>query len=395
MEALNQQLVRAAPSPKSPARFRYLPALPTLWPGMLAAEGPVALPFPFNAEGVRYYYFARNAVWTAVKLLRLSEREILVPAYHHGVEVEALLDAGALPRFYPIGPRLALDPAEVIARMGPKTAAVYVIHYLGFPQPLDALLEACRVRGIPLIEDCALSLLSKDGDVPLGSRGDVSLFCLYKTLPVPNGGALVVNGQLPRGLPRTSSPGWPSTASHLVSSLLSNLRLRGGRAGQWLSSLLRLLGHAAAGGLETGRVPTGTQHFDRGACRLGMSPISSRILANQHCGRIVEVRRRNFFFLLGRLRDLAPPLVSELPAGVCPLFYPLLVERKDLFRRRLASRGIEAIDFWRTGHPLVRAGEFPEVDRLREQLVELPIHQDFDPAAMEFMALAVREALHG
>jgi dTDP-4-amino-4,6-dideoxygalactose transaminase len=39
----------------------------------------------------------------------------------------------------------------------------------------------------------------------------------------------------------------------------------------------------------------------------------------------------------------------------------------------------------------VREGEFPEVDRLRETVLELPIHQDLTPADAEHVATCVTE----
>ncbi|HUB07755.1 MAG TPA: DegT/DnrJ/EryC1/StrS family aminotransferase [Myxococcales bacterium] len=390
------EAVKQSPKPSDRATAlarRYVPALPTLWPNMLVGRRRWAPPFPFGADGACFYYLARNAVWNAVKLLSLQRREVLVPAYHHGVEIEALVDAGAIPRFYPVNLRMAIDPDDLARRLGPDTGAVYVIHYLGFPQALDPILELCRARGIPLIEDCALALLSRDGDRPLGARGDVSIFCLYKTLPVPHGGALLVNGPWPRGVLRPLPPRVATTLSRAGSALLSNLELRAGRLGGWLARSLRAWGRAAATGLSLARVPTGTQHFDRGQVRLGMAELSNRIAENQDVERIVAIRRRNFFFLLGRLREVAPPVLSELPPGVCPLFYPLWAERKDVVLKRLRALGVEAIDFWRFGHPGVRPGEFEEVERLRGHVVELPIHQDLTPDAMEFVSGAARQAL--
>ena len=48
----------------------------------------------------------------------------------------------------------------------------------------------------------ALSLLSEPDGEPLGSFGDWSIFCLYKTLPVPNGALLVQNAMPLGGLDR-------------------------------------------------------------------------------------------------------------------------------------------------------------------------------------------------
>ena len=63
--------------------------------------------------------------------------------------------------------------------------------------------------------------------------------------------------------------------------------------------------------------------------------------------QVVERRRRNFFHLLGALRGVAPPLVSELPPGVCPLFYPLWVADRDEVLARLRVENVEANEGWR------------------------------------------------
>src|SRR5215831_11434694 len=86
---------------KAPQPSRTAPCMQTAWPHMLwprpAAVAPLV--FPFDQPGLRYRYFARNAVWDAIELLGLAGKRILVPAYHHGVELETLLAAGIEPIF--------------------------------------------------------------------------------------------------------------------------------------------------------------------------------------------------------------------------------------------------------------------------------------------------------
>jgi dTDP-4-amino-4,6-dideoxygalactose transaminase len=60
---------------------------------------------------------------------------------------------------------------------------------------------------------------------------------------------------------------------------------------------------------------------------------------------------------------------------------------------RLLARGVETVDFWRLRHPVLPVGVFPEVDRLRERVLELPVHQDLSPADTEHVASCVRELL--
>jgi dTDP-4-amino-4,6-dideoxygalactose transaminase len=326
-------------------------------------------------------------------MLGLDAGEVLMPAYHHGVEVEAVVDAGATPRFYRVGSRWDVDLEDVEKRIGPKTKALYLIHYAGFPGPVDEMRRIADKHGLPLIEDCALSLLSADGSVPLGTTGDIGIFCLYKTLPMPHGGALTVNGARQYSLPEPPLPPTSSTFSHTVSSLLQNLELRGGAFGRSVRGMVRGLGKGAVKAADIERVATGTQHFDRRHVDLGMSPFAHRIAQAQDLETVVERRRRNYFFLLGRLRDVSAPLFNQLAPGVCPLFYPVVVDNKEQVLERLRARGIEAIDFWKHFHPACDASAFPEVAKLRRSIVEVPCHQDLTPEVMAEVATVVRDAL--
>jgi dTDP-4-amino-4,6-dideoxygalactose transaminase len=390
-------VIEALPAvpPAGPPEVRHVPALPTLWPSLLSPLLPDRAPgFPFVARRMVPFYFARNAVFHAVRLLGLAGREVLLPAYHHGVEVAALVAGGAVPRFVRVDARMRLDLDHLVDSAGPRTGAVYVIHYAGMPQPMDEVRAAVRRIGVPLVEDCALALYSREGTRPLGSTGEVAVFCFYKTVPVPNGGALVVNDPGIRGaLPRAVAPPLASTLSHAVGSLLSNLAYRAGRPGRQLRAVARRAAQLVREASGVRPVSTGTSRFDPGAVQLGMSALSDRILRRVDPDAVVAARRRNWYLLLGSLRQLAEPVFPELPAGACPLFYPLVCEDKPAVQARLAAAGIEAVDFWRTGHPLCAPGDFPEVARLRARVLELPIHQDLGPREMAHVAGAVAEAL--
>jgi dTDP-4-amino-4,6-dideoxygalactose transaminase len=386
--------VRTWPTARE-SRRRYLPALPTLWPGMLsplAASRPPA--FPFGAKRMTRFYLARNAVYHGAKLIGLPGHEVLVPAYHHGVEVGALAAAGAIPRFVRVDARMRLDLEDLEAKIGPRTRALYVIHYAGFAQPMDEIMAVAGRHGLPVVEDCALSLLAAEGTRPVGSTGALGIFCFYKTLPVPNGGALVVNDPAIHGdVPSPSAAPLVSTLSHATGSLLQNAAFRLGDAGEALRGAARRVYAAVRGATGIRPVSTGTMNFDLGAVDLGMSAISEIIARRLDADAIVAARRRNYFLLLGRLRDRVAPLFAELPAGASPLFYPLVCDDKAAVGARLAARGIETVDFWRTGHPLCPLEPFPDVQLLRRRVLELPVHQDLQPDDMAYLARCVREAL--
>jgi perosamine synthetase len=382
---------------KAPPPRRTVPCMQTTWPHMLFPRiaATVPLVFPFDQPGLRYRYFARNAVWDAVQLLGLAGKKVLVPAYHHGVELETLLAAGVHPVFFRVDSQMRADFEDAKAKAA-GAAALYVIHYAGFPQDMHAARQLANELGVPVIEDCALALLSRDGEKPLGSFGDLSVYCLYKTIPVPNGGALLARGDYAKKLDLLSPvqpPSLASTASHLIGSMLSNLELRTGEVGRRARQAMRDAGRWAVRHTNLERVSTGTQHFNIDDVHLGMSAASHLVLRNQDTAGIVERRRRNYFLLYAMLRDVAPPVTGELKPGVCPLFYPMPVEDKAGAMARLLARGVETVDFWRVRHPAVPHGLFPEVDRLRERVLELPVHQDLSPADAEHVASCVRELL--
>jgi dTDP-4-amino-4,6-dideoxygalactose transaminase len=169
--------------------------------------------------------------------------------------------------------------------------------------------------------------------------------------------------------------------------------MRAGAAGRTVRQAIRRAGNAVSRALRADRVATGSQHFNVEHAALGMSPWTHRIAACLDYPAIVERRRRNFAELLGQLRGVTPPIFTHLPAGVCPLFYPMRVPDKPRLLGRLLARGVEAVDFWGLGHPALPTGTFSEADDLRRSVLELPCHQSLTPRAIRRMAAIVREEL--
>ncbi len=374
----------------------FASAEPALWPWMLWRRArQVELPYPLNEPGLRYLYSARNGIYALAQLLGLRGEEILFPAYFCGVEVEALLAAGVKLRFFPVRARMRIDPEEVAAAILPQTRAIYLIHYLGFPGPVEEIQRLCRERGLLLIEDCALSLLSCLGERPLGSFGDAAVFCFYKTVPVPNGGALLLHSGRAIELAEGVAPSLVALIPDMALSLLLNFEMRGSHLSRILRQGVRSLGQAVLRLTGSKRATMGLPYFDPAHLGLAMSTLSQTVLRVQDFPAIIAQRRRNYSVLLEHLRELAPPIFEELPPGVCPLFYPLQVPNKPAVQAWLQARGVETVDFWRWGHRLVPPGVFPEVDELRRTILWLPCHQDLTTTAVERMAMIVHEVVKG
>ena len=116
-------------------RRYHIPFFQPLPPGdLIAGKGDLRGTFPFSAPRVHHFYMARNAIWHGVDLLGLKPGdEVLLPAYHHGVEAEVLVAKGLKPRFYRVDEGARIHPEDVRRRWGiPRDRPVVLL--VPFPQ---------------------------------------------------------------------------------------------------------------------------------------------------------------------------------------------------------------------------------------------------------------------
>ena len=151
---------------------------------------------------------------------------MLLPAYLCESVVTPVEAVGAQPVFFPVGAALRASIWRLSRRRSaPQTRAVVLIHYLGFPGPVEEVRALCERRGLALIEDCAHALYSRQGDRPLGSFGDLAIFSPWKSLPLPDGGLLraepcrtsMADAAASSARRRADAPrGWPTERSARV-----------------------------------------------------------------------------------------------------------------------------------------------------------------------------------
>jgi dTDP-4-amino-4,6-dideoxygalactose transaminase len=360
------------------------------WPGLGAREllpwqSGRTLPYPFNNTHQLAFCVARSGIYHLFRALELKPNDVvLVPDYHSGNEVAAIRAAGATITFYPVRRNLEPDLEELsrlARRLRPRV--IYAIHYLGWPQPLSEIEALCQEQGSILIEDCALSLLSTIDRGPLGAFGDYSIFCLYKTLPVPNGGLLVQNHATLHQLDGLKLESCPrlSTLGRTAELALETVRSRADRIGKALFAFKQSVGSALRRG-GARRVPVGDIGWDIANVKIGMSPISNTVVKGLDYFQIRKKRRENYLFLLDRLRNRVQMLREDLDEGVCPLFFPILVDDKHAAAKALWAKDIGAVEFW---NDRLNYAIGPEAEFLRAHVLELPIHQGVSSHQAEYI----------
>ena len=348
--------------------------------------------FPFDRPRLGFYR-ARNAIYYLFEALRSVKPRlvVLVPDYNSGNEVLALAAAGATLHFYRIGRDLQpdLDEIEALCRAHDPDV-LYVIHYLGWPQPLDALAALCRRRAMLLVEDCALSLLSEPHGRPLGAEGDFSVFCLYKTLPVPNGALLAQNTMSLGALDRLQlrRAGAVSVLGRVAELMTERARARFNGVGSVLHGAKRAIGKAATT-LDVQRSTVGDIGFTLKDADLGLSAATGRLLRRFDFARIRHARADNLRSLARDLSGCVTPLQPSLPDGTCPLFFPIVVRDKAAAAQALRAHGVQALEFWNHG----AGGRVDGADGarfLRSSVLALPVHQDLSRRQLAHVASRIK-----
>jgi dTDP-4-amino-4,6-dideoxygalactose transaminase len=376
-------------------RMMYVPA----WQGLTlrhfgAATADAPAPFPLGHRCGHGFHTARSAIYHLFKhLVASGRRRVLAPDYHMGNELRAIRAAGAEVELYTIDKQGCPDLASLSRQAARGADVLFTIHYAGWAQPVAELRALCDTHGLRLVEDCALALLGEAEGRPLGSFGDYAVFCLYKTLPVLDGGLLVQNRHAFADLDHLPmrAIGRAFEFGQALELWLERFRSRAPRSGAAIAAVKRRIG-ALLTALRVKRVPVGDIGFNVADADIAMSGWSEGLLARLDYKAIRQIRRKNFTLLADLLAESGIAPWRELDAGTCPLFFPLLVKDKAAAARKLREAGVMATELWNDGDPMSAQREGRASRFLRRHVLELPIHQDVGEAQIRYMARQVSEA---
>lgn len=102
--------------------------------------------------------------------------------------VNAIIHSGATPVLADIDPAtLNIDPAQVRARLSPRTRAIVPVHFAGRPCEMDALMSLARQHELKVIEDCAHAIETRYHGRNVGTIGDFGCFSFYVTKNITTG----------------------------------------------------------------------------------------------------------------------------------------------------------------------------------------------------------------
>jgi len=137
-------------------------------------------------DSIYLFPYARNAFFEALK--KLNIKTIYMPGFICRDMLAPINSLNIKYYFYEVNKNLQPILEDI------ECDAILFVNYFGFEQEIKPFNEYKAKFGAILIEDNAHGFLSKDmHGLLLGTRGDIGLLSIRKTISLPNGGALVIN----------------------------------------------------------------------------------------------------------------------------------------------------------------------------------------------------------
>jgi dTDP-4-amino-4,6-dideoxygalactose transaminase len=352
---------------------------------------------------IRYAGSGRAALYQLLRQLpRTMAKVVMLPSFHCPSVVDPVLRAGFEVEFYRIRKDLSTDENDLRRRLSSRVAAVLVIHFCGFPSPLAHLLGSRSGADFLVIEDWAHSFLSDLLGPAERPRGEVALYSFSKLVPCLVGGGLHFRKQVvPFEAPPGSVPVWDAAVitKRLLEQIVDNsappwLRRTWHyveRKRVYLQERVRRARRPAGGHFRT------ADSLDERMAVAGMPWMARAVLRAANLEGVYEARRRNYRVLLENLRETGQLtlLRTDLPEGVCPWGFPVMLEERSRLDYRLKNLGVPLFTFGDTLHPLLQERSEHAVradaELLSRRLMLLSVHQNLSSENMKEIAELVND----
>ena len=295
----------------------------------------------------------------------------------------------AIPVFADVDPLTYNVTADTIeAVLSPKTKAIMVTHLFGNPCRMGEIMELARVRGIPVIEDCAQAFGAEINGRKVGAWGDIGAFSLQqgKHITTGEGGLVTANdADLARRMFLFINKAWgygDKTADHYFLALNYRMNeLTGAVAVAQLEKLDEFVnrrtriaaalteGLSGLPGIETPAVDEGFKHTYWKYCL--------RVDGERFEGGIDGLARGL------RERDiLCAPRYIQKPAFECQVIRDQRTFGNSRFPFTLARP--EAVDYSRD--------KFPGTYNALASVLVLPLNEKYTPQHVAYVVDAIRDA---
>jgi dTDP-4-amino-4,6-dideoxygalactose transaminase len=285
--------------------------------------------------------------------------EVIAPAHSWISTTETITQAGGSVVFCDTGANtFTIDPAQIEARITPRTVGIIPVHLYGQPADMGALMAIARRHGLWVIEDCAQAHLARCNGQMVGSFGHAASYSFYpgKNLgAMGDAGAITTNdADLARRMAMFARHGGLTKGDHQIEGI--NSRLDGLQA--------------AVLSVKLPHLPRWTQRRQAIARWYGEA-----------------------------LRNVAGLTLPTETAGREHVWHLYVVrhDQRDTLARHLAALGVQTVINYPVALPFLPAyarlghqpQDFPVAHRHQSQILSLPIFPEMSPEQLDRVATAI------
>jgi dTDP-4-amino-4,6-dideoxygalactose transaminase len=287
--------------------------------------------------------------------------EVITTPYTFFATVGAISRLGATPVFVDIDPvSYNLDPAQLAAKVTPRTRAIIPVHLYGQMADMDPIMVLAEAHGIVVIEDAAQAIGAEYKGRRAGSIGHYGCFSFFpsKNLGTAGDGGMIVTQDAQRAEKLRCLRSHGSKPKYYHKIIGGNFRLDAIHAAVVTAKLPHLDGWTAA---RQRNAKLYDRLFRENRAPVGIPAVGvDRHIFNQY---VIRVSGRN---------DLQAFLKGK---GVgTEVYYPVPMHLQECF----AS----------LGH---RVGAFPESERAANETLALPVYPELGEPQMRYVADCVAE----
>jgi dTDP-4-amino-4,6-dideoxygalactose transaminase len=338
------------------------------------------------------FFRGRVGLYALLKAYGIGQGErVALQAFTCLAVPEAVLASGGLPLYVDIeAGGFNMDSDDLERKLTPQTRAIVVQHTFGIPADMERIGRIAAMHGIPIIEDCCHTLVSKYKGKTIGSFGVGSFYSFEWGKPVVAGigGSARINEPVIREKVRDAYAGY--RYPDMISQARIELQYRAfGRLYRpslyWpVRALFHRLG--SLGLAESNYNPVGLgQIADDFSLR--MSPAVKRRMVKKL--QTLESQTRHSRWVADQYRQrIHSDAVSQpvLPEGCDSVFarYPLLAKNKPALLSKARRARVELAEWYTTPvHPLTdqdlplvhyETGSCSNAEARCREVVTLPVH---------------------
>lgn len=284
--------------------------------------------------------------------------EVIVPSLTFVATANSILYVGAKPIFADISSldNFNISPEHILEKITPKTKAIVVVHYGGYPADMKAIMEIAEDYNLYLIEDAAHAPGAEYGGRKIGTLGHIGCFSFFanKNLVTGEGGMVVTNN------------------SKLIEKI-KQLRSHGMTTLTWA----RHSGHASTYDvLDLGY----NYRINELASMLGLLQLKKLDKNNARRKKIVELYQKK----LHKIPNISVPFLNFHEKSSYHIF-PILLSNtisRELFMAKLKENGIQTSIHYPPIHLFTyykqlfgfKKGLLPKTEYVGEHEVTLPLH---------------------